>query len=53
MVVNQDHYINTVFHEPGEHELTVAEFGTPYVLIGIRILVDPADPADVATFRRQ
>ena len=48
MVVNQDHYINTVFHELGEHELTVAEFGTPYVLIGIRILVDPADPADVA-----
>jgi hypothetical protein len=48
MPVNQDHYVNTVFHEPGEHELTVAEFGTRYVLIAVRILVNPADPADVA-----
>ena len=22
MIVNQDHYINKVFHEPGEHTLT-------------------------------
>ncbi len=25
MVVNQDHYINRLFHEPGEYDLTVAE----------------------------
>jgi hypothetical protein len=31
MVVNEDHYINKVIHEPGEHELTVEELGTPYV----------------------
>ena len=30
MTVNQDHYINRVFHEAGEHELTTAEFDTPY-----------------------
>jgi hypothetical protein len=29
MVVNQDHYVNKVFREPGDHELTVAELGTP------------------------
>ena len=48
MVVNQDHYINRVLHEAGEHELTTAEFDTPYVLVAVRILVDPADPEDVA-----
>ena len=49
MVVNQDHYINRVFHEPGEHVLTVDEFDTPWVAVAARILVDPSDPDDVAT----
>ncbi len=40
MVVNENHYINKVIHEPGEHELTVAELGTPYVCLAARILVD-------------
>jgi hypothetical protein len=48
MIVNQDHYINRVFHGPGHYDLTVGEFGTPYVLAAARVLVDPADPADVA-----
>jgi hypothetical protein len=49
MIVNQDHYINRVFHRPGHYDLTVKEFGTPYVLAAARVLVDPADPADVTT----
>ena len=48
MVVNEDHYINRIFHEPGDHELGVDEFDTDYVLVAARILVDPNDPADVA-----
>jgi hypothetical protein len=48
MVVNQDHYINRVLHEPGEHTLTVNEFDTPWVGVGVRVLVDPADADDVA-----
>jgi hypothetical protein len=48
MVVNQDHYVNQVLHEPGEHTLTVDEFDTPWVGIGARALVDPADADDVA-----
>jgi hypothetical protein len=48
MVVNQDHYINRVFHEPGEHNLTVEEFDTPFVLLAARLFVDPAYAADVA-----
>lgn len=47
MVVNQDHYINRVFHDPGEHTLSVEEFGSPYVVLAVRILVDPQDAADL------
>ena len=48
MPVNQDHYVNTVFHEAGEHELTQEAFETPFVCLAARILVDPSDPQDVA-----
>lgn len=48
MVINQDHYINQVFHDAGTYHLTAEEFGSPYVGIGVRILADPNDPADVA-----
>ena len=48
MVVNQDHYVNDVFHKPGPHELTVDRFDTPYVVVAVRTLVDVSDPADVA-----
>ena len=43
MVVNEDHYINRILHDAGEHELTVAEYDTDYVLVAARILVDPND----------
>jgi hypothetical protein len=49
MVVNQDHYINAILHEPGEHRITLAEHGTRYVLLALRVLADPGDPEDVAT----
>ncbi|MGI9822113.1 DUF1214 domain-containing protein [Agromyces sp. Marseille-Q5079] len=48
MVVNEDHYIDAVFHDPGEYEITAERFGTPYVAVAVRTLVDPADPADIA-----
>lgn len=48
MIVNEDHYINRVFHDPGEYDLTVAEFDTDYVAVAARILVDPNDPGDIA-----
>ncbi|ANJ28056.1 DUF1214 domain-containing protein [Agromyces aureus] len=48
MVVNEDHYIDAVFHDPGEYEITAERFGTPYVVVAVRTLVDPADPADIA-----
>src|SRR6476620_2627459 len=48
MVVNQDHYINDVFHSPGEHSLTVEKFDTPWVSVAARVLADPGDSDDVA-----
>ncbi len=48
MVVNEDHFINDIVHDPGEHSLSVDAFDTPYVLLAARILVDPEDPADLA-----
>lgn len=47
MVVNEDHYINKVIHEPGVHKLTVEEYDTPYVNLSVRTLVDASDPADI------
>ncbi len=48
MVVNENHYIDAVFHDAGEHHLSLEQFGTPHVVLAVRILVDPADPSDVA-----
>lgn len=48
MAVDEDHYVNRVYSEPGSYDLTVEELGSPHVLLAARIFVDPADPADVA-----
>jgi hypothetical protein len=48
MVVNEDHYINRVFHTAGEHHLSIEDFDTRYVLLAMRTFMDPANPVDVA-----
>ena len=48
MVVNEDHYINKVIHKPGKYKLTVKEYGTPFVNLSVRTLVDASDPDDIA-----
>lgn len=48
MVINRDHHINRVIHDAGAYDLTVDEFETDYVVVAIRILVDPNDAADLA-----
>ena len=49
MVVNEDHYINEIFDEPGTYRLTTDTLDTPFVMIALRTLVDPADASDLAT----
>lgn len=46
-VINEDHYTTAVYYGGGKHTLTRDAVGTRYALIGIRTLVDPADPRDV------
>lgn len=52
MVINQDHYINRVFHEAGTYELWKDEFDTDYVVVAARILFDPTSEADLAEVHR-
>lgn len=48
MVVNEGHFVNEIFHDEGDHQLTTEQFDTRYVVVALRILVDPEDPADIA-----
>lgn len=47
MIVNQDHYINKIFHNEGTYTLKPSEFDTPFVSVNVRILADPNDPEDL------
>jgi len=52
MVINEDGYLNRVFHAAGDHPLTVDEFDTGFVLLVARTLADPTDADDVAEANR-
>ena len=47
LIINEDHYNPAVFYDPGAHILTRQDAGTRYVMVGVRIFVDPNDPKDV------
>lgn len=48
MPINQDGYVNDVLYDPGEHLITVGTYDTEYLMLAVRVLVDPNDPGDVA-----
>jgi hypothetical protein len=47
-VIDEDHYVPGVYYGPGSRLLTREAVGTRYAAAGIRTLVDPADPKDLA-----
>jgi hypothetical protein len=47
MVIDEDQYASAVVYGAGSYAFTREKIGTRYVLIGIRTLVDPANPQDV------
>jgi hypothetical protein len=47
-VIDQDHYTHGVYYGAGRHTLTRDGIGTRYVVTAVRMLVNPADPKDVA-----
>ncbi|MBP6685518.1 MAG: DUF1214 domain-containing protein [Leucobacter sp.] len=51
-VINQDHYGPLILREPGDHLLTRDTVGSDYAVLVARILVDPADAADIAEVNR-
>src|SRR6201999_4042930 len=52
MIVNEDHYVPSVTYDAGPHTFNRKTVGTRYMVVGVRTLVDPADPKDVAEVHR-
>lgn len=52
MIVNQDHYVNHIYHRAGTYYLTIDEFDTRYVTVAIRVLANPNDADDLAEVAR-
>jgi len=46
-VIDEKQYSPEVHYGTGRYTFTREEIGTPYVQLGVRILVDPNDPADM------
>jgi hypothetical protein len=46
-VIDEDQYTPQVNYGEGRYSLTQEKIGTRYVVVGVRTLVDPADPKDV------
>jgi hypothetical protein len=51
-VINEDQYTQEVSYDTAPHVLTKENVGTRYVLVGIRTLVDPGSPEDVAAVHK-
>ncbi|SRX81847.1 hypothetical protein [Hyphomicrobium sp. MC1] [Mycolicibacterium parafortuitum] len=47
-VITEDHYVPTVIYDCGAHTFDRAGIGTRYVMLALRILVDPNDAEDLA-----
>ncbi len=47
-MLNEEHFAQNVFYEPGEYTLTQEDMGSRYVVVIARTLVDVEDPEDLA-----
>lgn len=47
LAINEDHYNPAVFYDAGAHTLTRQDVGTRYVMVGVRVSVDPNNAKDV------
>jgi len=45
--INEDQYTPAIYYSAGSHTLTKEGIGTRYVLVVVRMLVDPANPQNV------
>jgi hypothetical protein len=51
-VINEDEYTITVAYGKGDYTLAKDKIGTRYVIIAVRTLVDPKNPADLEEVRK-
>jgi len=49
--IDEDHYTRAMMYAPGPHTFTREQVGTRYVLVAVRILANPDDPADMEAAR--
>lgn len=47
IVIDDDHYVRAVVYGPGSYTYDQATIGTRYVLMGLRMLVDPGQSGDL------
>jgi hypothetical protein len=47
-VITEDHYSPDVVYEPGRYSFSREKYVTRYLILAIRILVDPSQPGDLA-----
>jgi hypothetical protein len=47
-VIDEDHYTPDVVYGSGTYNFTREKIGTRYISLGVRMLVDPGDPKDIA-----
>ncbi|WP_397448631.1 DUF1254 domain-containing protein [Pseudomonas sp. NA-150] len=45
--IDEDHYVSSVAYGAGSHRFTREQVGTRYVIIGVRLLLDPSTPGDI------
>lgn len=46
-VVNEQHYVNHIFHGAGQHSLTAEALGSDFVMLVVRVFVNANDPKDI------
>ena len=46
-MINQDHYCYDVVYQPGTYSFSREKYVTRYLMMGVRILVDPTTPGDL------
>ncbi|CAB3778497.1 hypothetical protein LMG28688_00606 [Paraburkholderia caffeinitolerans] len=46
-VIDQDHYTQATIYAPGPHSFCLEQTGSRYLLVAVRILANPDDPADM------
>jgi hypothetical protein len=47
LVLDQDHYVVAIEHDPGMFQFTRQEVGTDYAMVVFRTFADPQDPSDI------